>query len=162
MYCKPPSLKRVKIKRFTISIDLVSQTNKLKKHRIVGLFKTTTNKILDRIDGKMVTPFPSPPPRSPQIKDGEINQSFILTRYVKELKNSFKIRACINKKMARRCPSRWFILDLAEWGFAVPFYSIHCRSEFSLLKQVKEINACCFLCYATRHKKRYYCGKLHH
>ena len=26
-----------------------------------------------------------------------INQSFILTRYVKELKNSFKIRTCINK-----------------------------------------------------------------
>ena len=55
--------------------------------------------------------------------------------------------------MARCCPSRRFILDLAEWGFAVPFYSVHCRSEFSLLKQVKEINAYCFLCYATRHKK---------
>ena len=26
-----------------------------------------------------------------------INQSFILTRYVKELENSFKIRTCINK-----------------------------------------------------------------
>ena len=55
-YCtfvKPPSLKGVKIKRFTIlGIDLVSQTNKLKKHRIVGLFKTTTNKILDKINGK--------------------------------------------------------------------------------------------------------------
>ena len=25
------------------------------------------------------------------------NQSFILTRYVKELENSFKIRTCINK-----------------------------------------------------------------
>ena len=27
-----------------------------------------------------------------------INQSFILTRYVKELKNSLKIRTCINKE----------------------------------------------------------------
>ena len=26
-----------------------------------------------------------------------INQSFTLTRYVEELKNSFKIRTCINK-----------------------------------------------------------------
>ena len=41
------------MKRFTIlGIDLVSQTNKLKKHRIIGLFKTTTNKILDKINGK--------------------------------------------------------------------------------------------------------------
>ena len=62
--------------------------------------------------------------------------------------------------MARCSPSRRFILDLGEWGFAVPFYSVHCRSEFSLLKQVKEINAYCFLCYATRHKKRYYCGNI--
>ena len=31
------------------------------------------------------------------IEDQSINQSFILTRYVKELKNSFKIRTCINK-----------------------------------------------------------------
>ena len=66
MYCKPPSLKRVKIKRFTIlGIDLVSQTNKLKKYRIVRLFKTTNNKILDKIDGKLVTPFPPPPPPPP-------------------------------------------------------------------------------------------------
>ena len=35
-----------------LGIDLVSQTNKLKKHRIIGLFKTTTNKILDKINGK--------------------------------------------------------------------------------------------------------------
>ena len=39
--------------RFMIlGIDLVSQTNKLKKHRIIGLFKTTTNKIFDKINGK--------------------------------------------------------------------------------------------------------------
>ena len=35
-----------------MGIDLVSQTNKLKKYRIVRLFKTTNNKILDKIDGK--------------------------------------------------------------------------------------------------------------
>ena len=32
-----------------------------------------------------------------------INQSFILTRYVKELKNSFKIRTCINKIYNNYC-----------------------------------------------------------
>ena len=111
MYCKPPSLKRVKIKRFTIlGIDLVSQTNKLKKYRIVRLFKKKNKKILEKKNGKLVTPLPPPPP-IPQIKDGKINQSFILTRYVKELKNSFKIRACIHKK--------WRVVALRAGSFLV-------------------------------------------
>ena len=43
--------------------------------------------------------FKTLPPNRPQFfkKKKSINQSFILTRYVKELKNSFKIRTCINK-----------------------------------------------------------------
>ena len=37
-----------------------------------------------------------------------INQSFILTRYVKELKNSFKIRTCKKKKRVSVCLTYMF------------------------------------------------------
>lgn len=139
VYFEPPSLKRVKIKRVTIlGIVLVNKTNKLKKHRIVGLFKTTTNTIFGQNRWEIGTPLPPPPlppPPIPQIRDG---------------------------KIARFCSSRRFILDLRGWAFAVPFYSVHCKSEFSLFKQVEKINVYCFLCCATRHEKRCYCGKLDH
>ena len=137
VYFKPPSLKRVKIKRVTIlGIVLVNKTNKLKKHRIGGLFKTTTNTIFGQNRWEIGTPLP-PPPQSPNPPNqGWENSAFL--------------------PFAALYP--WF----EGMSVCCSIYSVHCRSKFSLFKQVEKINVYCFLCCATRHEKRCYCGKIDH
>ena len=54
-----------------------------------------------------------------------INQSFILTRYVKELKNSFKIRTCKKKKKSICMFDIHvsFILTINAWCFLDKFWA---------------------------------------